>query len=648
MLRLPPERFPAVPVRFSPWAILKQHPVWVCLLAGLLLRAAFFIELRHSPFYHSPSLDPLEYDDWAREIAAGKILWTSIPIHGPGYPFFLAGIYALSGGSYAAVYLVQLALGLLNVFLVWRLGLNCFDRAAAFAAALFAALLWTPVYFEGLLMPPPLLLTLDLAALLGLDFGRRTGRLWPWLAGGIFLGLSAITWPIILVFVVGLFFWLLLFPPKPLTRPAILPALFVLVGAGLCIAPVAYQNVRAGRDFVLVQKNGGLNFYLGNNPDADGTPNVRPTGDWDRLITKPILEAKAYRPSEQDRFFISKVEEFARAEPGRFFHLQARKAALLLNAREVRATFDPEFFRRQYRSLSLPWPGFGLLLPLALLGMILLRPPVPSLLLLYLALNAAALVATVVSARYRMPLVPALALFAGNGLIELGRMARALELRRLALSLLFLLAAGLAVHCPYPVPRHGNAEEHYHVGNAYYARGNLYAAEVAYRNALAEDPGFSLALGGLAMIAWEQGDHERALALFRRALEVDPDNIPVRARYADRLREAGEGDAALAQYQSILKLWPVDAASHLGAAMIYWQKHDLVAARESLRQAVAYEPDNLEAHLAFARLAGEQGDSLTARREAEAALQLQPDSRAAKEILSQLPDHERREPPELR
>ena len=588
-----------------------RHPLLLILLLGFLLRLAFFIELRQSPFYSTPDLDALEYDNQARDFAAGKLAWTEIPIHGPGYPLFLALLYTLFRGSYTAVYAAQFSLGLLNAYLVYRLGRRFFDRAAALVAAFFMATLWTTLYFEGLLLATTLMLTLDLLALLALDHARRPGRPWSWLLAGILLGLSAITWPLILAFLGALLLMLLFFPPSPLRRPAFAPAGLLLLGAALPIAPVTWQNWRAEHDFVLIQKNGGMNLYLGNNASADGTPNVRPTGEWDQLLLLPQVEAGITKQSQRDRFFLALVLHFARTQPGRFLQLQARKLALLLNAREIRATFDPEFFRRRYRTLSLPLPGFALILALGLLGMVRARNPFPSLLFFYLAAYAAAVVLTVVSARYRMPLAPVLALFAGHGLVELARLLRERDWRRLAPALVFLGAVDLAGHWSRLVPKHTNAEEWSHLGNAYYVRRNLYPAELAFRRALEEEPGYSLAMTGLAVISWDQGRRDRALETLRRALLLDPENVPTRFQYAEYLRQQGEWDKALAEYQILLQKWPAQVSAHFFIALTAFEKGDL--------------------------------DS--ARREAEEVLRLRPENAAMLDLLKKIQDHERETSP---
>ena len=66
--------------------------------------------------------------------------------------------------------------------------------------------------------------------------------------------------------------------------------------------------------------------------------------------------------------------------------------------------------------------------------------------------------------------------------------------------------------------------------------GLLDQAERLFRQAADSDPRNSIAVVGLARVALERGDDDDALALARRALEIDPEN-PAARRLVDRLVE---------------------------------------------------------------------------------------------------------------
>ncbi len=73
--------------------------------------------------------------------------------------------------------------------------------------------------------------------------------------------------------------------------------------------------------------------------------------------------------------------------------------------------------------------------------------------------------------------------------------------------------------------------------------GLLDQAERMYRQASEADPRNSIAVVGLARVALERSDDATALALGRRALEIDPDNVAAR-RLVDRLTEVAARRAA--------------------------------------------------------------------------------------------------------
>ena len=54
-----------------------------------------------------------------------------------------------------------------------------------------------------------------------------------------------------------------------LVRATVVGALF-WIGAAAALAPVTLRNWKAGGRFIPVTAHGGINFYIGNNPGADG------------------------------------------------------------------------------------------------------------------------------------------------------------------------------------------------------------------------------------------------------------------------------------------------------------------------------------------------------------------------------------------
>lgn len=76
----------------------------------------------------------------------------------------------------------------------------------------------------------------------------------------------------------------------------------VAIGTLAAIAPVTVKNYRASGRFALISHNGGLNFYIGNNPESDDTIAIRPGFAWERLDKLP-MRAGVFHAVDADRYY---------------------------------------------------------------------------------------------------------------------------------------------------------------------------------------------------------------------------------------------------------------------------------------------------------------------------------------------------------
>ena len=130
----------------------------------------------------------------------------------------------------------------------------------------------------------------------------------------------------------------------------------------------------AGHDPVFIASQGGINFFIGNHPAADGTTAYVP-GIGSGLTSTHEAPARAasqeagrpLRPSEVSAHWFRKGLAFWRERPGDALALYARKVGLVWNRRELPNTLDQEFFGPLHSWLfRLPiLPGFALVAPIA-------------------------------------------------------------------------------------------------------------------------------------------------------------------------------------------------------------------------------------------------------------------------------------------
>ena len=179
------------------------------------------------------------------------------------------------------------------------------------------------------------------------------------------------------------------------------------------LAPVTLHNRLIGGDWVFLTSHAGLNFYIGNNPDAEGVFRA-PAGTGIALAdqiadSRAIAETaagRALRPSEVSAYWSEKARAFIREHPLRFATLSARKLLLAFDARELSDLQDYGTADRFNPLMRLPWPSFAILGPLAVAG-ILLAPPRRQrwVVVLWILTYLSGLATFFVNARYRLPLL---------------------------------------------------------------------------------------------------------------------------------------------------------------------------------------------------------------------------------------------------
>ncbi|MGD8396211.1 MAG: glycosyltransferase family 39 protein, partial [Candidatus Eiseniibacteriota bacterium] len=425
----------------------------VAILAlALVVRAVHLIGLLGDPLFDEPRMDPLYHDTWARHIAAGQLTADEPFFRAPLYAYFLGGIYALSGGSILVARAVQLALGALVPLLVTRIGRRIVSPRVAIAAGLVAALNPLALRFEGdLLVEGPFVVLVMLALHLQMRaLERPSAAAWWWT--GLVFGLAAITRPNILAFVVllPLVIWMARrrWPWQSISERATgISAPFargtptpwrefaaLALGIILPILPVLVHNAAAG-DPTPIATQGGVNFYIGNNPHSDGFTAVVPgtSANWwggynDAITQAQQARGRELRMSEVSDYWLGEGLRFIASRPHAALELALRKLYLFWWGAEISNNEHVYFLRRYslplramlwYHGIHAP---FGILAPLALIGMAFAvrRRPRALPLVVFVLAYMASVVLFFVCARFRYPVTPVLALFAVYAVAVLG------------------------------------------------------------------------------------------------------------------------------------------------------------------------------------------------------------------------------------
>lgn len=602
-----------------PEAVLVPFPLLAVFGVAFFVRLAVSAQLGDTPLFRTPLLDSREYWTWAERIAAGNFGWPVPPAHGPGYPFFLGGLLALFNGSLAAVRLVQAIVGSMTCVLAARLSARLFGRTAGLVTGFALAVYGPLVLADVSLLSEGLLLFLVAAAFLTLA-GPPESRVRPAVAG-LLLGGAAIVRPTALLFLFPLLLWTAW---RGGWRPRALAGAALLTGAcAISIAPVAIANVRSTRRPILIQGHGGLNYYIGNSPSGTGLPTVRPGEAWDRLEREPLRQGISL-PADQDRYFYDKTFREIRRAPFAWVKLLAAKALWAVQTGEIRDTFSYDFFRRESPVLRL-LPGFGLLFPFAAAGLAVTAAarPRPGLPLLWLATALATCVLLVVASRYRLPVVPAAAVFAGAGAVALvGRRGVSWRLRAPAMAA--LCAGAILCHLRIHEPSLQFAEEWSATGTA---RNHEHAHSAALRDfdrALSIDPRYAPARVGRGVALLNLGRLDEAEKELGRAVALEPRSLAARVEFGlalDRLNRPLEAER---QYRAALALDPGDLPTQKSLAENLLRQGRPAESERLLRGISARSPHDASTRLSLARALGALGRTAEGLAQAREATRLDP------------------------
>ena len=233
---------------------------------------------------------------------------------------------------------------------------------------------------------------------------------------------------------------------------------------------------------------------------------------------------------------------------------------------------------------------FGLLLPLAGMGLVLAHRKLPPPILIFLLLYPASIILVFVSARYRTPVVPLLAVVAAGGVLDLGQRIREKQWARLALASGVAASLVVLATLPGPFPQERTdyrAEVHYSVGTRAMNAGDLDSAVEHLRRAVEMRPDHTDARNHLGITYTKLGRLTLAAECFERAVRDNPDFLTARINYGRLLAALGRLDEAMTQFRVGLEQQPDNAELHyrLGAVLVKRRKPD--EAEGHLRRALS-------------------------------------------------------------
>jgi choline-sulfatase len=145
------------------------------------------------------------------------------------------------------------------------------------------------------------------------------------------------------------------------------------------------------------------------------------------------------------------------------------------------------------------------------------------------------------------------------------------------------------------------------LGNMYVKVGRQQEAIAYFKRALALKPDDEMAVVNLANAYRQLGRDDEALVGFRRFLELDPKNAQVRYSAAEILLDRGELDEAEKDLRGALEVEPTLVAARNALAVVALRRGNIDAAEREIRAALAEKADVRLAHFNLALVAEQRG-----------------------------------------
>jgi 4-amino-4-deoxy-L-arabinose transferase-like glycosyltransferase/predicted negative regulator of RcsB-dependent stress response len=577
---------------------------------ALLLRLAFFfLNQKFNPTFRFPIMDSLYHHEWAMDLVKGGTRGTDVFFRGPLYPYFLALLYKLSGNSIAFAVFVQHLIGSLTAGLIYLTARDLFSRRVALVAGLTTALYWVLVYMEGDLLLETTFIFLNTLSMYLLLRAMKTNKLWLFAAGGFTLGLATIDRPSVMVFFIAVpvAIYLAARHRGAGTRSWITRLVVTAVACAIPIAPVMIRNYVVAKAIVPVGASGGVNFWIGNNPNSDGSTAIVPgtRADWwggyfDAIAIAEKDAGHKLNLAQVSDYYFAKGKQFIREHPDQAYPLMWKKFRMYWGAGERANDKYIYFFWQLAKMKYVPLPGFWLVGPLAFLGGVLLwrRRSELAMFYLFIIVYSLGVIAFFVNARFRLPIIPAMTLFSAYACVYLVASYRQKSLS-LVKALLILAPAALFVNSDYLYQKqmraYSDAFSNFTLGNAYLKMG-LKGTALAHFTRADEisqaypTPAYNLIKRdvdyNLGTLLWEQGMCSRAIDVLTRVGGADEQALNALDDMGDCFLQRRDIENARHCYDQMAAISPRDERSITGHARVAALSGDYAAAERMLREIV--------------------------------------------------------------
>lgn len=497
-------------MKFSEIVENKKFGFFFILLLSIFIRILYFLHFKENPFFYfiHDTSDAINFDIGAQNFSSGDLL-ASAPnnSYAPLYKYFVGIIYFLTGRNLAVVWGIQLLLGTITVLLVFLIASKLFNNRAALISAILYAFYGTELMYEGILLRASLITFLGVFSLYLLIKLEEKNSFIRIIITGFVISLFIQCRPNVII----VFFLFLFIPPccmdKKNIRKIISLSLFVL----LFFIPLLVQAYVVHGKFVFFDASGPLTILMGNNPEypgADYLPEFRYPGDTS-LTFKEIVSV-----------LIGNLINY----PADMITLYLRKFYYFFNSYEFPTNYNFYIFQEFSFLLKTPFPNFAVFSSLGLMGFLVNIQDFKRLRFLnvfIIGMSLSVILFYVVS-RFRVPVVPYYAIFAGSFLDRIGAWYLFRKYKNILFSVAVFITIQLLFNSVPDTSQTNKSNDYGNLGNAYLNTGDVQNAIGAYEKSLKIDPNNFYTHNNLGKIYAEKNNFPEAVEEFKKAIEFNP------------------------------------------------------------------------------------------------------------------------------
>jgi 4-amino-4-deoxy-L-arabinose transferase-like glycosyltransferase len=295
----------------------KLSIVSICLVA-FTLRAIWALLVSVEPVS-----DSFLYNVFAQNIASGKgyaFPDGGLTVYWPvGTSAIYATLYHLFGVSFLPIVLFNLVIGTAIVWLTYAIAFRYLGKPVATFAALIVACWPILIQFTTILASELIFIFLILAALYVWGGKQSTPVLRAIVWGALICAATYIrptALPLLVLF--PLLSWL-----SGLTLKQSLAQLTIAVAtAAILFAPWVYRNHLIFNQFVLVSANGGVNLWMGNNPNTTGGYTELPDIQFENEVVR-------------DKYYKQQAMDFILENPTSYLKLMLKRAVITYKSETI-------------------------------------------------------------------------------------------------------------------------------------------------------------------------------------------------------------------------------------------------------------------------------------------------------------------------